>query len=270
VSVYRQIAEERVQASTPIREQLLRRIHLLEGDADLHIRENLEAFGEVTDAWTPPTCELQLVAESRCRACDEGGGLIQVDATINLDGERIGRTEREFSLAERVAKHRLFFLQLEHRGRGLGANALIRAVTFYREADVTAVHLHAGLLAGRWYWAQWGFDFRRADDRSAVQAWAQRVLHALGVVDANATDLERPSDFLFLNGAASATIRQLGELIRDRQRNFAEIATHNAIGMDEAVELGKLILLTGPDWEGILRLGTEDEVLFNHRAQRSR
>jgi hypothetical protein len=262
VSVYEQIARERA-AGGSLREQVLRRIRLLGGDADLKRRENREAFSEVLAGFTPSGYQLEVNLHLASFVTESQGCSVELHASLIDESRRVAQFVRCLFLTPRLAEHRLFRLEEGYRGCGIGVMCLKRAIELYHDLEIDRIRLLAGLQTGTWYWAQCGFRFINPDQRDKMQAWAREVCDAVGVI-LDASALSDPIQFALIE--EPVTFAELITELPTYAAKFETAAVENKIALNEEIDLGKAVLLTGPCWDGELRLGTEDEILFEHFA----
>jgi hypothetical protein len=162
----------------------------------------------------------------------------------------------------------------------------------YDVLGVTRVVVHAGLATGRFYWSgKVGFDFLRGADRRHVERWATFVLGALNI-PIDLAGVSRPQQWALLGttddpaptvafsefaarvsrvsttlldpnesgvvGSLDASVVEESDGMVGLPNHLRRVADGNTIGWDDRVPLGKLIMLSGPDWWGCFDL--EDPV----------
>src|SRR4051794_5413026 len=166
---------------------------------------------------------------------------------------------------------------------------MLQSFALYDRLGLARVLVHAGLQTGRYYWAgRVGFDFADEIQRRHVERWAVYVLGAMRL-EHDLTGVEEPQQWALLgtevdpevtttfaaldaalparlpyalldpNGTHVIGYRPAAEVSAgsgfvDRAAHLDSIRTGNGIDPHEPVGLGKIIMLTGPDWYGTLDL----------------
>jgi hypothetical protein len=196
-------------------EQLLWRIKVLGGDADLIDGENRRAFAEVLDAYVPENHSLVLNASERCRAANDDGGEIYFTGVLVTGGTATADLKRRLRLAPRVAEHLWFRVVPRYRGNRIAPRSLIRSVALYDQLGFECVRLRAA-YSGTWYWAQWGFHFEDTSERTRMQEHAQGIIDALGG-GLDATTLTHPIQFYRLGEPTAITFDELTDALPHRR-----------------------------------------------------
>lgn len=268
--------------------ELRRRIDEL-GPLALDTQARQEAFKEVLEAITPPGFDLFALPDS-CRIDPVDHAIVICGAVVDQARRQVvGTIVRELSLDAADVKHEFLELQRPYRGAGLATLLLKRSFDFYDTIGVRRVLVHAALETGRWYWARLGFDFASPGDRAFVAAWGIIALQALGepvlapdaparrwaqlgsgdpeatvslrelhtsmnvLVSAALADPATRPQFEQLATAFSTRLRA-GWLERER---FVAVAEQNGLAFDDRVSLGRAIMLTGTDWQGVFDLTSQ-------------
>lgn len=168
------------------------------------------------------------------------------------DDARVGVMTRRLFVDAHVAAHTALVVDRGLRGVGIGTELFASSLRLYDELGIERVLLMAGFDLGRWHWARLGFDFARIESQAQVIAHARRVIDQLSL-DVLVTDDASPAEIEGLRSSSSVTLRQaaMASDTSDRERVLIE-AGKNGIGLDDAMPLGKALLLTGPAWHGEL------------------
>jgi hypothetical protein len=236
------------------------------GDMALDTPARQEAFREVFDAFTPPRFDLFAMPDE----C----AISTADNTIRISGvlvdaanrQCVGPVRRTLVLDFRFASHDYMSLQQFYRNNALAPVLLTQAFTFYDSVGILVVFAQAALETGRWYWARLGFEFFRASERAAVARWGRAVVAALGnPVDTGSLHEARQWALLGSTPPQAQTSFEAiaNALPRSRYKHFARlpirrylelVAERNRIRFDQDIDLGRAIMLTGPDWYGYFPL----------------
>lgn len=213
---------------------------------------------------------------------------------------------RTYFFAEREVEHALLQVDDAYRNRAVAPKLILQSFAAYDTLGIERVLVHASLQSGRWYWAgKVGYAFMDDRDRRHVERWAAYVLGALDVV-LDIEDLETPQQWALLGTALDrpprASFARLAGVVRTRdvpmalldptgtgvvgcqsatnvkteqghialKAHLQSIAVANGLSFWRPVPLGKLIMLSGPDWWGVFDL-TDGATrnLYADRAQRS-
>lgn len=168
--------------------------------------------------------------------------------------------------ARQLAEHTLMRMLPSHRGTGLAVFLLMKGFDYFDRIGIRWVVAHAALESGRWYWARCGFGFFDPTQHQRVDGWASAVLGALGLPYTTAA-FTRPGEYASLGSVQQATVslRMVENALPHNPSglSYLDIATGNGLTMDEQVELGRAIMITGPDWWGRLDLQGPDRSVFN-------
>jgi hypothetical protein len=200
----------------------------------------------------------------------------------------VGELIRHLQLDAGRVGHELLRVQRPYRGAGLAILLLDRSFAFYQECGLRLVAVHAALETGRWYWARLGFDFETPTERAFVAGWGVLALEALGEpllpitaparrwAQLGTASPPRMVSLRELHTAVSAhvkrrladpheaaTYQNLAVAMRERlggdwidHDRFAACAHENGVALDEQIPLGRAIMLTGPDWNGVFDLSS--------------
>lgn len=206
---------------------------------------------------------------------------------VHVDGEDVtpvATVERFFVLDESFVHHARLEVHGRFRGMAIAPRLMLASFARYDQLGIQTVTVHAGLATGRFYWSgKVGFDFLREADQRHVERWATFVLGALG----RSIDLDgisRPQQWallgttadppptarfselaarastvstVLLDPNATGVVGSLAAGTVESELGMVDLAAHlrnvtadNEIDWDAEVPLGKLIMLSGPDWHG--------------------
>jgi hypothetical protein len=254
-------------------DQVLWRIKVLGGEVDLTDRDNRNAFAEVLDAFVPENHSLLLNPSERCRATLDNGGEIVFTGYLVSGGNVTAEMERRLYLGRQVAEHRRIRVVPRFRGNRIAPRSLIKCVPMYDDLRFERVRLRA-CFSGTWYWAQWGFHFEDRRELEHIQEHTQQIIDAFGG-GLDASTLTHPVQFYRLGESEDRpgdpvliTFDQLGDALPRCREAYEEIAYDNGIGMHDPIPFGRIVLLTGPSWDGCLALDGGDRLIFNDRGKR--
>lgn len=256
----------REKGGADLLDQLLWRLKILGGTVDLADGAMREAFSEVLDAYAPEKHELILNPAAACRATLEGGGGIDLTGYLISGGNITAELERRLHLGGRWADHRRFRVQPKFRGNRIAPRSLIRSVDLYTALGFEYVHLRA-CFSGTWYWAQWGFHFENEGDMRNVQNHAQEIADVFGA-GLDTSTLTHPIQFARLGELATISFDELADALPQRRDAYEDLAYENGLGVHDSVPFGRIVLLTGPSWDGRLDLHGADKLIFDDRAAR--
>jgi GNAT superfamily N-acetyltransferase len=245
-------------AKTPLCEELLGKIEALTSGQSIDLAEHIDAFPEIRKAFTIPFAELGLADHGGCEATLEDGGRIRLIGFIYVDVDGrinpIAEFKREIHIEEGFAEHK--WLKVEPRFRGLGVSSalLLRTFAFYRELGIASVELEAGMQTGTWHWARVGFEFMLPEQRERVRGWAQTVVEALDLTEPRLEEMSEATQFARMRGSRNVTLGEIAEAFPDRMDGVVAVARENSLDLDDPIELGRAVMLTGPGWDGRLDL----------------
>jgi hypothetical protein len=213
-------------------------------------------------------------------------GLVEVAAAA--EAVFVATIERTFVLGEGQVHHQRMEVADGFRGRAIAPRIMLASFDRYDQLGMRTVTVHAGLGTGRFYWSgKVGFDFLRNEDQRHVERWATFVLGALNLpVDLDG--ISRPQQWALLGttsdtpptasfsdlasrvtkvstvlldpnqtgvvGSVEAKEVEVEPGMVDLPAHLRRIAEANGIGWDADIALGKLVMLTGPDWLGVFDL----------------
>jgi hypothetical protein len=178
----------------------------------------------------------EIPEECRIKVCCQKGGTGRFELRFRDGTEQVATATRTFNLAEKVVNHAGFNVVRQRRGRGLAKLLTRNSLAVYRELGISRVTLSAGLEAGGYVWARFGFLPSR-EDWFRVRGDVQAKLTTVGEVPAEAKEA--------LTYA----------LVDDDPVAIWDIADLDAKVDDTS--LGRL-LLSGTAWEGLLEFSNVD------------
>jgi hypothetical protein len=236
------------------------------GDLRLDTPERQDAFREVFAAFTP--AQFGFFAMPDECAIATASNTIQVSGVLvdTQNRQCVGPMRRTLVLDVHFATHDYMALQQFYRNHALAPVLLTQAFAFYDTIGILVVFVQAGLETGRWYWGRLGFEFFRPAERAAVRRWGRAIVSALGApVDVGAISEARHWALL---GSTPPQIRTSLEAIADAMprsrfkhfggapiRRYLEVvAERNRLRLDQEIDLGRAIMLSGPDWYGFFPL----------------
>lgn len=249
-----------------------------------------EAFSELTAPFGIAPYRLVVRPESYVDP-DESAvvllmGLVEqgADGTLSL----VGTIERTFLFQEGKVLHARLAVNEEYRGLAIAPRIMLASFERYDRLGIKTVLVHAGLGTGRYYWSgKVGFNFLRQADQRYVERWATFVLGALN----SPVDLDgvsQPQQWALLgttvDPAPTASFKDLADRVSkvstslldpssagvvgsvesgevecepgmvDIELHLRKVANANGISWSDQIPLGKLIMLSGPDWWGAFDL----------------
>src|SRR5258708_3877163 len=115
--VYQEIERVRDEKQgADLREQVMWRIDVLGGDADLTDSANRFAFADILDGFVPENHTLVLNPSASCRASQEYGGLIEFTGSLVTGGNATAELGRRIFLERGYADHRRIRVVPRYRG----------------------------------------------------------------------------------------------------------------------------------------------------------
>ncbi len=245
-----------------------------------------EAFSELTAPFEVAPYRLVVSGDSYINPDDQVVVLEMglVEETGQGGFNFVGTIERTYVLDEGRVLHQRMEINDKFRGRAIAPRIMLASFERYDRLGIKTVIVHAGLDTGRYYWSgKVGFDFLREADQRHVERWATFVLGALNLpIDLDG--ISQPQQWALLGttvdppptarlsdlaGKASKVSTSLldpggGGIVGsaesaevESEEGMVEVAKHlhkvaeaNHIGWDDRIPLGKLIMLSGPDWWG--------------------
>lgn len=249
-----------------------------------------EAFSELTAPFEVSPYRLIVRPESRVDPTTETVDLrmLLVELVGGSAPRFVGTVERTFVLGEARVHHARMEISEDFRGRAIAPRIMLASFARYDQLGITRVTVHAGLGTGRFYWSgKVGFDFMREADQRHVERWATFVLGALNrPIDLDG--ISRPQQWALLGTTSdpppTARFKDLASKVArvsttlldpngtgvvgsveshdvevepgmvDLPAHLRRVADENKIGWEAEEPLGKLIMLTGPDWLGLFDL----------------
>jgi hypothetical protein len=249
-----------------------------------------EAFSELTAPFEVPPYRLFIGSDSLVDPVAEAVVLRMAlfERTPTGQLHYVATIERTFELARGQVHHERLDIVDAYRGRAIAPRIMLASFDRYDQLGIKTVTVHAGLATGRFYWSgKVGFDFLRDADQRHVERWATFVLGALNLpVDLDG--ISRPQQWALIGTSSdpppSARFSDLASKVStlsttlldpnstgvvgsveagdveaslgmvDLPAHLRKVAEDNNIDWEAELPLGKLIMLTGPDWWGLFDL----------------
>jgi GNAT superfamily N-acetyltransferase len=248
-----------------LKRQLIARLDKLTQGTEVDLGANIEHFPELKAAITPPGYESSLVeGPVGAKARLDSGWVIELIGGLHLPGEDmpIATFKRTISLEdeEEWAYHDHFEVKPAYRGRGISLQFLRGCFKLYDELGLTEARVQAS-ETGRWHWARIGFQFSPASAGAKVRDWATELAEALGLTIAVSPDAST-TQLVGLGGLRRASMADIASAIPRKAPEAKKTAELNGLEMDERIDFGRAMLLTGPEWDGRLGLQEADRTLF--------
>lgn len=252
--------EQRIEGWS-LREQLLWRVGELTSGQSIDLAGHAEQFPELIDGYTLNRFTPILHSEDGegntiSKASLEDGGSLRLTGSLHLEGEYVALFMRRLQFDQDWAIHEHLAIDSKYRAYAIGPRFVHRSLELYDALELESVKLRAGLETGRWYWAHMGFDFAVATEVEKVRDWAEQMTAALGIEIEGLEHLQSAPQFARLQGAEAEEVcfNDLIAAIPERRASFLETALGNGIPLERKLPLGKLLMLTGPRWDGQLSL----------------
>lgn len=268
---------QQIEDGWSLRDRLMWRVGELTSSQNIDLAEHSGHFPEILDAYTLKHITPVLVARDKqgeliSKASLEEGGSIRLTGFLLDDGEFVGEFMRRLQLDRGLAIHEHLVIDPRFRGQGIGARFVHRSLDLYDALGLEQVGLKASLATGRWYWAQMGFDFVVASEVEAIRSWAEKVCAATGIEAEGLDGLTGAPQFARLEGTRDVSLVEMATALPDHAGRLVDIAVQNGFAADDRMALGKAIMLSGPEWSGILHLdGSQrrsfEEALFERSAR---
>ncbi len=244
-------------------DQLISRIGELTQATEVDLGTNIELFPELKAAITPPGYMSFLVpGEAGAKARLEDGAVIELVGGLHLPGDQrpIATFKRTLNLEEKWAYHDHFEVTPAYRGRGISLQFLRGCFSLYDDLGLTEARVQAS-ETGRWHWARIGFQFSPASAGAKVRAWAAELAEALRLAvvvspEASTTQL------VGMGGLRKVSMAEIASAVPGKANEARKTAELNGLAMDDRIDFGRAMLLTGPQWDGRLGLQEADRVLF--------
>ena len=99
-----------------------------------------------------------------------------------------------------------------------------------------------------------GFDFAVPAEVEPMREWAEQVHHGLGIPIDGLERLSSAAQFARLDGERQVSFEEIAVALPEREQALKKVADGNNFPMARPMALGKAIMLSGPQWEGHLRL----------------
>jgi GNAT superfamily N-acetyltransferase len=252
------------------RRRIARNIDRLGGDVDLNDPRAMGQFAALFDGYVPENCSITLIpapmSQWPCRARNIFGGFIEFGALIYDAQGPVAVIRRQIFLGLRAVNHSYLVVDSRRRGQGHGLRCLRKSIGLYDRLGIRYVAISAALDTGRWFWAECGFQFTNDQDRIAVRAWFDQVIAALGRQYQTA-HLRDPEQFARLGDPDTVSFAEIAAALPQHRQEIERRAAANNFAMNQQLEFGKAVLLTGPEWDGFLDLEGPRRRLLEERFQ---
>jgi GNAT superfamily N-acetyltransferase len=252
------VAEQRA-AGWSLREQLLWRAAELDGGQEIDLVEHAEHFPELMDGFSIDGIDPVLRArgpkdELISKVSLDEGGSIRLTGLLRCGRDYVAFFMRRLQLQQGWAIHGRLVVDPRFRGQAIGARFVQRSLALYDDLGLEEVRMRAGLDTGRWLWAQMGFEFALTAEAEEASEWAEEVCGALGVEVAGLGDLEGAPQLARLECEHEVSFAALANAMPGRREEFEGVATGNGLDIGKAIPLGQLVMLSGEEWHGYLKL----------------
>jgi GNAT superfamily N-acetyltransferase len=262
-----EVAAQRA-AGWPLRKQLLWRARKLDRGGEVDLAKHIEHFPELVDGLSVEAINPVLRArgpkdELVSMVSLEGGGAVRLTGMLRHGRDYVAFFMRRLALREGWAIHQRLVVDPAFRGRAIGARFVQRSLALYDELGLQEIRIRAGLKTGRWLWAQMGFEFALPAEAEQACEWAEEACGALGVEVDGLDGLEEAAQLARLECEQDVSFEALAEALPERRGELEGVAAHNAVAMEEPIQLGKLVMLSGEEWHGYLRLKGAQRLAFD-------
>ncbi len=249
-----------------------------------------EAFSELTAPFEVAPYRLIVDPDSYLDPVDEVVVLrmVLVEQIAKGGVNVVGTIERAYDLKKSEVLHAWLEMTESYRGLAIAPRILLASFERYDRLGLRKILVHAALGTGRYYWSgKVGFNFLREVDQRYVERWATFVLGALNSpVDLDG--ISQPQQWALLgttvDPAPRASFKDLADRVSkvstslldpnaggvvgstrsadvecepgmvDIEKHLRKVAEANSVAWAEQIPLGKLIMLSGPDWWGVFDL----------------
>jgi len=255
------------------RQLLIRRVFHFGLEADLAQPQVAARFERVLAAYTPEGLSLMVVPawfvnQMRwpSRVGQELGGVIEFGGLLYDDTGPVALIQRRILLGRREATHGYLYVLPHRRGERIGLQSVMKSIEFYDSIGITRIYAQAALETGRWYWASCGFEFANNQSREDVRTWARLLVVNLGrQYDVDAP--MEPADFLALGGDDTVNLEAIASAFPQDRVQIEQIAQQNQKAMTDDLPFGQALLMTGPEWYGVLDLTGPARARFVEHAR---
>lgn len=240
--------------SPDLRADLLWRIQRLAPNVSVELdsKPRLRAFADVFKVFSWQKFRLRI---QRAKVESDQGGVVGFWGVLRFRRRKAATIARTMYVGARVVKHDYFAIEPQFRNRALAPLILKSSFDYYVSIGIEFVGVHAALETGRYYWARCGFDFIPGE-RAKVDAWFQEVLQGLGIAF-DTSIFSHANDYTTLSGLVSpseVSLEQIAACTTKSRDEVVEAAKKNGLKMDQEIDLARAIMLTGPDWLGVMWL----------------
>jgi GNAT superfamily N-acetyltransferase len=246
-------------AGWSLREQLLWRAHALDGGGEIDLALHIEHFPELVDGLSVDGIGPVLRArgandELISKVSLEDGGSIRLTGMLRHGRDYVAFFMRRLQLQEGWAIHQRLVVDPPFRGQAIGARFVQRSLELYDDLGLEEIRIRAGLETGRWLWAQMGFEFALAAEAEEALEWAKEVCGALGVEMEGLEGMEAAGQLARLECDREVSFAALAEAMPEKRGELELAAARNGMAIEKPIPLGQLVMLSGGEWFGYLKL----------------
>jgi hypothetical protein len=251
--------------------ELFKRVESLTPGPTLDLAAHIGDFHEIERAFMIPNTKLWLSREGRCTiSLDDGGSLEVVGALYVKQAEKplvVLQFHRHIRLGPGHAEHKWLKVEPWCRGVGISSAFLLRSFELYDGLGVDRVEVEAHMETGKWHWARVGFEFQTPRDLERVRDYAREAIQELRLDGApQIDDFSSATQFALMTARQSVSLEELAAALPHRREQAEAAARKNSLAMDDPLPLGRLVMLTGPIWNGYLDLNGPERAQFKAYA----
>lgn len=249
----------------PLKDQILWRAEKLTSGQDLDLAAEAKHFPELCVGFSCPGLQMGLVGGDEGSAISlEDGGSILLTGYLHDPARKslVAKFKRRLLLEQELAIHEFLEVVPQWRGGGVAMRFLRSSFNLYDELGIKEAHLQAGMATGRWLWARAGFEFTLPSDCERVKRWAEEACAALGIHELNVDSYSSAAQFVRMGGNRMTSMQEMAAAMPERRQLFEARAEANSLLMDQRIELGRAVMLAGPDWNGRLLLDGPSRLAF--------
>jgi GNAT superfamily N-acetyltransferase len=246
-------------AGWSLRKQLLWRATELAGGREVDLVEHVEHFPELVDGFSIDGIDPVLRArgvkdELISKVSLEEGGSMRLTGLLRHGRDYVAFFMRRLQLERGWAIHQRLVVDPAFRGQAIGARFVQRSLALYDDLGLEEIRIRAGLATGRWLWAQMGFEFALAAEAEQASEWAEEVCGALGVEVVGLDELEGAAQLARLECDQEVSFAALADVMPERREELEGVAARNGMASEKSIPLGQLVMLSGGEWNGYLKL----------------
>jgi GNAT superfamily N-acetyltransferase len=250
-----------------LREQLLWRASQLGDGEEIDLAAHVEHFPELIDGYSIDGISPVLRGrgandEMISKVSLQSGGSLRLTGMLRQRRDYVGFFMRRLQLQEGWAIHQRLVIDPSFRGGAIGSRFLQRSLELYDELELQEVKIRAGLQTGRWLWAHLGFEFALPAEAEQACEWAEEVCAVLDIEINGVDEIEEAGQLARLECEKEVSLAALAEAMPRKREDLEQIATDNAMAMERLLPLGQLVMLSGPEWHGYLRLKGAQRLAF--------